>query len=146
MNPRKMLYAISLIALMVWILPARADKNAAAQTISAKEDYITCWKQPCVYVAGSKWSEKNPIGVGISVRMGTKPVVTDAQIKEVLIRDFSKHGVTNVKFFFEQNDTPASLIAFHVRGGTEGVFLISTVREQVAEIARRANNTNQLFH
>ena len=29
-------------------------------TIPAKDDYITCWKQPCVRVAGSEWSEKNP--------------------------------------------------------------------------------------
>lgn len=118
---------------------------AQDKLLSAKDDYITCWKQPCVYVEGSKWSEKNPNGVGISVAMGTQPVVTDDQIKTVLTRDFKKHGMVNIKFFYEQNDAPASGIAFHIRGGTEGLFLIDNVREQVAGIARRAANTNPIF-
>ncbi len=118
---------------------------AQDQLLSAKDDYITCWKQPCVRVAGSEWSEKNPNGVGISVRMGTQPAVTDDQIKTVLTRDFKKHGMTNIKFFFEQNDAPASGIAFHIRGGMEGLFFIDNVREQVANIARRAANTNPIF-
>ena len=113
--------------------------------LSAKEDYISCWKQPCVLVAGSEWSEKNPNGVGISVAMGTQSGVTDDQIKTVLTRDFKKHGMTNIKFFFEQNDAPAAGIAFHVRGGTQGLFFIDNVREQVAAIARRAANTNPVF-
>ncbi len=113
--------------------------------LSAKEDYVTCWKQPCVLVAGSEWSENNPNGVGISVRMGTQSGVTDDQIKTVLTRDFAAHGMTHIKFFFEQNDAPAAGIAFHVRGGTEGLFFIDNVREQVAGIARRAANTNPVF-
>lgn len=113
--------------------------------LSAKEDYITCWKQPCVLVAGSEWSEKNPNGVAIAVRMGTKPAVTDDQVKTVLARDFAKYGMTHIRFFFEQNDVPASGITFHIRGGTEGVFTIDDVREQVAGIARRAANTNPVF-
>jgi len=113
--------------------------------LSSKEDYITCRKQPCVDVAGSEWSEKNPNGVGISVRMGTQSGVTDDQIKTVLTRDFKKHGMTNIKFFFEQNDALAAGISFHVRGGTQGLFFIDNVREQVAVIAKRAANTNPVF-
>lgn len=113
--------------------------------LSAKKDYITCWKQPCVMVAGSEWSEKNPNGVGIAVAMGTQPGVTDDQIKTVLTRDFKKVGMTNIKFFFEQNDAPASGITFHVRGGTEGIFMIDNVREQIPAISKRAANTNPLF-
>ncbi|MCU7860897.1 MAG: hypothetical protein KZQ86_13950 [Candidatus Thiodiazotropha sp. (ex Lucinoma kastoroae)] len=124
---------------MLWILPAQAGEDATSQAVSAKDDYITCWKQPCIYVAGSKWSEKNPNGVAVAVAMGTKPVVTDVQIKEVLSRDFTKHGVTNIKFFFEQNDTPATRITFHVRGGTEGIFLIDTVRNRKKGHPRRGS-------
>ncbi|MDL1865592.1 hypothetical protein FBQ90_10520 [Betaproteobacteria bacterium PRO5] len=118
---------------------------AQDELLSAKEDYITCWKQPCVDVAGSEWSEKNPNGVGISVAMGTQSGVTDDQIKTVLTRDFAAHGMTHIKFFFEQNDAPAAGIAFHVRGGTEGLFFIDNVREQIPAIARRAANTNPVF-
>jgi hypothetical protein len=129
---------------LIFLLTFQAH-GAEPQTISSKDDYVTCWKQPCVYVEGSQWSESHPNAVGVSVRMGNKPVVTDDQIKEVLSRDLAKHGVTDIKFFFEQNDVPASLIAFHVRGGTEGVFLIDSVRDEVAGIAKRAKNTNPLF-
>lgn len=129
----------------VLTLIACFTQSINAQEISANNDYVTCWKQPCVFVAGSEWSEKNPNGVGISVRMGTQPVVTDVQIKEVLSRDFAMNNITNIKFFYEQNDTPATGIAFHIRGGTEGLFLIDTVREQVESMAVRAKNNNALF-
>jgi hypothetical protein len=113
--------------------------------LSAKNDYITCRKQPCVLAAGSEWSEKNPNGVGIAVRMGTQPGVTDDQIKTVLTRDFAAHGIKNIKFFFEQNDVPSSGFTFHIRGGTNGVFTIDNVRDQVAGMAKRASNTNPVF-
>lgn len=123
-----------------------SNATLAQETLlSAKEDYISCWKQPCVLVAGSEWSEKNPNGVGIAVRMGTQSGVTDDQIKTVLTRDFKKYGMTNIKFFFEQNNMPASGITFHVRGSTDGVFVIDNVREQVGVIAKRAANTNPVF-
>ena len=111
--------------------------------LSVTEDYITCRKQPCVRIAGSRWSEMRPNSVAISVRMGTQPAVSDLDIKRVLTRDFAKYGVTNLKFFYEQNDAPACGIAFHVRGGTEGIFLISDVRSQVEAIARRALNSDE---
>ncbi|WP_160828597.1 hypothetical protein [Nitrosomonas sp. JL21] len=150
MSQRKISIGQRLIGkwVMIGILFVGVGSNAASAQetlLSAKEDYITCWKQPCVLVAGSEWSEKNPNGVGISVRMGTQSGVTDDQIKTVLTRDFKKHGMTNIKFFFEQNDAPAAGISFHVRGGTQGLFFIDNVREKVAVIAKRAANTNPVF-
>lgn len=120
-------------------------ENPPIADASAKSDYITCWKQPCVLVEGSKWSEQHPNGVAVAVRMGTRPAVTDDQIKMVLTHDLVKHGVTNIKFFYEQNDAPASGIFLHVRGGTKGLFTISDVRQQIPEIAKRALNENILF-
>ncbi len=112
---------------------------------SVKNDYIPCDVQPCVTISGSEWSEKNQNGVAVAVRMGVKPAVTDEQIKMVLTHDLKKHGVNNIKFFYEQNDAPANLIFLHVRGGLEGPFLIGDVREQIPSIAKRALNTNPLF-
>ena len=89
-----------------------------------------------------RWSGKNPFGVAVSVRMGTRPAVTDDQIKMVLTRDFQYYGVDEIKFFYEQNDVPASVMALHVRGGTEGPFVIDEVRQQVKLIAERAKNNN----
>ena len=74
--------------------------------------------------------------------MGTRPAVTDDQIKMVLTRDFQYFGVEHIRFFYEQNDVPASVMTLHVRGGTEGPFVIDDVRQQVKSIAERAKNNN----
>lgn len=135
----------ALISTVTLALAAFLPLSASAQEVSAKEDYVTCWKQPCIYTPAIEWSVNNPSGVAIAVAMGTQAVVTDDQIKEVLIRDFKNNGLTNLKFFFEQNDTPASGITFHVRGGTEGIYLIDNVRDKIATTSKRAKNTNPLF-
>lgn len=119
--------------------------KAEEEKITAKDDYVTCWKQPCVLSAGSQWSEKNPNGVAVAIRMGVQSAVTDDQIKMVLTRDLKKYGVKNFKFFFEQNDAPASGIFLHVRGGTEGMYTIRDVRKNIQNIAKRALNKNPLF-
>ena len=93
-------------------------------------------------MAGSEWSEKNPFGVAVSVRMGTRPAVTDDQIKMVLTRDFQHHGIEQIRFFYESHDAVASVITLHVRGGTEGPFVIGNVRQEIEMIARRAKNQN----
>lgn len=133
---------MGVVLTVVFLAPAYGEIPG---TISVKNDYIPCDVQPCVDIAGSEWSEKNPNGVAVGVAMGVKPAVTDEQIKMVLTHDLTKHGVKNIKFFYEQNDAPASVITLHVRGGSEGPFLIGNVREQIPSIARRALNTNPLF-
>jgi len=133
---------LSVILMVIFLVPAYSAKQT---TISAKDDYISCDVQPCVKVAGSEWSEKNPNGVAIAVRMGLKSAATDDQIKMVLTHDLKKHGVKNIKFFYEKNDAPASGIFLHVRGGTEGLFTIVNVRKHLPSIARRALNKNPVF-
>ena len=93
-------------------------------------------------IAGSEWSEKNPFGVAVSVRMGIKPAVTDDQIKMVLTQDFAHFGVEQLRFFYETHDGVASGIRLHVRGGTEGPFVIGNVRQHVELVAKRAQNKN----
>ena len=127
---------------VIFIAPAYSE---AQETISAKDDYITCWKQPCIYTAGSEWSEKNPNGVAVAVAMGKKSAVTDDQVKQVIAADLNHYGVTNIKFFFENYEGVAIAIALHVRGGTEGTYGIDTVRGEIKNIVRRAKNTNPLF-
>lgn len=118
---------------------------ASGETISAKDDYVTCQKKPCIYQAAIAWSEQNSNGVAVSVAMGTQSAVTDHQVKQVLFNDLQHHGVETIKFFYENYDGVATAIAFHVRGGVEGTFGIDNVRDQVKGIALRAKNTNSLF-
>ena len=138
-----LLAALPMLAALLIAAPARADTEQDAGGYNASGDYITdCKYATCVGMAGSEWSEKHPFGVAVSVRMGTRPAVTDDQIKMVLTRDFEHYGVTQIRFFYEQNDVPASVMKLHVRGGTEGPFVIDDVRQHVRSIADRAKNEN----
>ncbi len=128
--------------MVVWFAPTY---SAEQTTNSAKNDYITCWKQPCIYTAGSQWSEKNPNGVAVAVAIGKQSVVTDDQVKQVITADLNHYGVKNIKFFFENYEGVATAIALHVRGGTEGTYGIDTVRDEIKSIAQRAKNTNPIF-
>lgn len=139
------LFGTAILALFLALQNTSALASENDRWLSAKDDYITCWQQPCVFVEGSKWSEKNPNGVAVSVAFGAKPAVTDDQIKTILTEDFSHYGVTQLKFFYERNDAPASVIGLHVRGGTEGPFLIGTVRQEIERIAQRVSNENPVF-
>ena len=133
----------SVFTLFLLTLPAY---GAEPESVSAKDDYVTCWKQPCVLAEGSKWSERNPNGVAVSIRMGMKSAATDDQLKNVLLSDLKYYKVEKIQFFYEQNDVPASIFFLHVRGGTEGPFLIGDIRGKIQTIAERALNTNPIFH
>lgn len=140
---RLLLHSFMVFWLVVWGSVSASVAGPDSTAFNASPDYIKdCKYATCVGMAGSEWSENNPFGVAVSVRMGTQPAVTDSQIKMVLTSDFAHYGVTNVKFFYEQNDVPASVIRLHVRGGTEGPFIISNVRQEIELIAQRAKNKN----
>lgn len=114
-----------------------------AGEFDASGDYIKdCKYATCVGLAALRWSKDHPFGVAIAVRLGTKPAVTDDQIKMVLTQDFAHYGVNEVKFFYENHDAIASVMTLHVRGGTEGGFVISDVRQAVQGVAERAKNKN----
>ena len=140
---RRLLRAV--VGIGIFMLAFGLLHDARAQTISAKDDYVTCWKQPCAYDEGIDWSKSNPNSVAVSVRMGQKAAVTDDQIKQVLIADLNRYGVTNVRFFFEKFKGNSSAIALHVRGGVEGVFGIHNIRDEIKSIARWTQNTNPVF-
>ena len=77
--------------------------------------------------------------------MGNEPLISDAQLKTVLTNDFRYYGLNNIKFFFEQNETLATGVFFHIRGGVEGPNLVTEMREEVKRLAKRAANTNPVF-
>lgn len=110
-----------------------AAVNADA-THSVKDDYIVdCPYAACAKYDASAWSGKpeNANAIGISVRVGTKPAVTDAQIKQVLLHDLKQNDTHNTKFFFEQGTTIASRIFIHVKGGTDGPYVIDNIRQRI---------------
>lgn len=112
------------------------------ETFDASGDYITdCKYASCVKLQGSRWSKSHIDGVAVSVRMGTQPVVSDDKIKEVITKDFRNNGINDLKFFFDHIDAPASGVSFHVRGGTEGPYLIGQdLRDRIPQIAHYLKN------
>jgi len=105
-----------------------------------------CVSGNCAKTHGSRWSSENPQGVAVSVRMGVRSVVSDARIQEVLTKGLNMNGVDNIQFFFEQNDTSATGIYFHVRGGTDGPHLVNgNIKYAVEEIARYATTDDPIL-
>ena len=89
MSERKPLLAAGLL-LFCFGFPQHLSAQDAAG-YDASGDYIRdCSYATCVKLLGSEWSENNPFGVAVSVRMGTQPAMTDDQIKLVLTRDFKR--------------------------------------------------------
>ncbi|MFQ3247715.1 MAG: hypothetical protein ACI9SP_004374 [Arenicella sp.] len=133
---------VSLSLIIVFFTPV---VRAEAEKVSAKDDYMTCWKQPCVRVAGSEWSEGCHKGVGVSVRMGTESALSDDEIKQMIVGDLRFYKVKDMRFFYEKFKGKSTAIALHVRGGAEGTFFVDEVRGELKAIAKRALNTNPLF-
>jgi hypothetical protein len=133
------------IALALMFLLAFPAYSAEPEPVSTKDDYVTCWKQPCVRVAGSEWSEGCHKGVGVSVRMGTESALSADEIKQMIVGDLRFYKVKDMRFFYEEFKGKSTAIALHVRGGAEGTFFVDEVRGELKAIAKRALNTNPLF-
>ncbi|MEO1660122.1 MAG: hypothetical protein AAFR51_03980 [Pseudomonadota bacterium] len=52
-------------------------------------------------------------GIGISVEIGRDSKVPAAKIQDVLNRDFTLAGESNVSFFVEYDERPSTLITYH---------------------------------
>lgn len=144
-NPAKAL-AVSLPLLFGSAANAN-DNMPASFTPDANLNYVqNCVSGNCASTHGSRWSSANPNGVAVSVSMGLQPLTSDDRIQQVLTKGLELHGVENIKFFFEQNDASASLISFHVRGGTEGPHRVSgKIKQVVEEVARYAKTDDPVL-
>ena len=113
---------------------------------NVKADYIKdCTSNGCAQTDATGWSDdpKNWDAVAVSVRMGTQSAMTDQEIKEYIAGGLNYYETQNYKFFFEQNDAPATGIAFHVRGGTSDLHTLDENLVPVIErYSRQANDPN----
>lgn len=87
-----------------------------------------------------RYSEQNP-GIAVVVNLGTHPTTpTKDRIREALTSDFQKAGLTDpLQFFFEQNDTPASLASFYYDGALDGPYGLGESRQQASATAQSYN-------
>jgi len=86
--------------------------------------------------AAFSWSKEND-GLAVAVYLGTESRVTPSQIEQILTREIQSAGVRNVEFFFEQNDVPASGVAYAYAGDMDGPFHLGEARPAAAKSAQQ---------
>lgn len=86
--------------------------------------------------AAGEWSQRND-GVSVAVYLGTESRVTPDQIEQILTREINGAGVSNVAFFYEQNDTPATGVAYAYAGDVDGPFHLGEARPAAAKAAEQ---------
>lgn len=86
--------------------------------------------------AAVEWSLENE-GIAVMVKMGTESGVTPAQISDVLTREINGAGVDSVAFFFEQNDIPATGVAYAYSGAVDGPFGLGEARSEAVRSAQQ---------
>lgn len=80
------------------------------------------------------WSIQNP-GIAVAVKLGTQSDITPQQIRDVLTTEFTNSGVNDVSFFYEQNDTPSTAVAYYYSGKGDGPFLLNQARAEARDSA-----------
>ncbi|WP_340149011.1 hypothetical protein [uncultured Sneathiella sp.] len=86
--------------------------------------------------AAGAYARQNP-GIAVSVFLGTESSVTPQQIQTILTGDFRREGVSDpITFFFDQNDTAGTGVAYYFDNYVDGPFNLAEARGQAAETAR----------
>ena len=80
------------------------------------------------------WSIKNP-GIAVAVKLGTESEITPLQIRDVLTEEFSKSGVNDVSFFYQQNNTPSTAVAYYYAGVSDGPFQLRHAKAEARDSA-----------
>lgn len=84
----------------------------------------------------STYARRNP-GIAVAVFLGTQSSVTPQQIKSILTKEFTQAGVSDpISFFFDQNDTPGTGVAYYFDGDVDGPFNLQYARPEAIKTAR----------
>jgi hypothetical protein len=114
--------------------PAANTNQPQAQTVSAQ---TISYSQNAMREA-TGWSMAHKDGVAIAVLIGTQREVTPERIEEVLRKEFSANGVSNVVFLYEEyKDALATGFTLHADGATYGVYTIRDVKQNVPKVAQQ---------
>ncbi len=86
--------------------------------------------------AAYQWSKLNR-GIAVAVKLGTESSVTPQQIEQILTREIQNVGVSDVVFFYEQNDVAGTGVAYSFAGNTDGPFSLGEAREAAVKSAKQ---------
>ncbi len=91
-------------------------------------------------LAANLYSRENP-GVAVSVFLGTAQSTPDpAIIQNILSKDFANAGLDGpITFFFDQNDTPGTGVAYYFDGDVNGPYHLGEARQAVKQTAESYN-------
>ncbi len=81
------------------------------------------------------WSEANPNGAAVAVYLGNSGDLSPIIIEPNVRRRFAQNGVTNVAFFYEQNDVPRTVFSLHQNGNGYGPMVAPEIGEQIDMVA-----------
>ncbi len=81
-----------------------------------------------------RWSETYP-GIAVEVILGTHSQITPQQIEDVLDKEFAEAGVSEVVYFYRQNDVRSTVLVYYYSGATDGPFLLHEAREEAQKSA-----------
>ena len=91
---------------------------------------------PDAGIEAQAWSLKNP-GIAVGVILGSETNFTPQQVESGLRRSFAEAGVTELAFFFEQNDKPSTIVVYCYSGGTDGPFLLGKSQAEAKKSAKQ---------
>lgn len=82
------------------------------------------------------WSLKNP-GIAVAVLLGTESKFTPAQVQSGLRGSFAEAGVTDLMFFYEQNDMPSTGVVYYYSGASDGPFILNEAQVEAKKSAKQ---------
>lgn len=81
-----------------------------------------------------EWSKTYP-GIAVNVILGTESKITPQQIEEVLNQEFAEAGVSEVVYFYRQNDMRSTVVVYYYSGSSDGPFVLNEAREEARKSA-----------
>lgn len=115
------------------VVPATA---AAATTISFVENADN---------AATIWNANNPDGIGVAVYMGTETDLTPEQLRVGLTNVANSGGISDIEFFFEQNDTPANSFALYYQDVYDAPISMGDIIAKTEKAANYLKTDGALF-
>jgi hypothetical protein len=121
---RRLILALALAGSLTGLTPAANARQALVENARLE---------------AGRWSIRNNTGVAVAVYLGTSGDLPRPQIEESIRRGFGRHGVTNVVFFYEQNDVPRTGFSLHENGNAYGPLVATELKDAIGTVAAQVN-------
>lgn len=113
---------------LIAVAPVTANAQSAPQTVQFLPDADS---------AAGQWVRANPDGIAVAIRLGKATPVPPERIESVLRSDFQRHGITQLRFFYERGGAGGSSVVFNTRNHAWGPFGLADSRSHVQEAAKQ---------